>query len=503
MVIKIALLVLFFAVTIAVGVICSRRSVSVGDFVLGGRNVGPWLTAFAYGTSYFSAVVFIGYAGQFGWNFGISAAWIGIGNALLGSLLAWVVLGRRTRIMSKHLGSATMPEFFGKRYDSRMLKIVASVIVFVFLIPYSASVYKGLSGLFALSFNIPFTAVIIGMALITAIYVIAGGYMATAVNDLIQGFIMLVGMVLILRGVINGRGGFMEAIAALSRIPSADMPEMQGAFASMFGPKPMQLLSVLILTSVGTWGLPQMVAKFYAIKNEKSIKTGTIISTIFALIIAGGSYFMGGFGRLYYSADPVVFDDIVPQMLASALPDALIGVVLLLVLSASMSTLSSLVLTSSSTFVIDFIGGIFPNKLSDKHQKIAIKALCGVFIVISVLIAIRPNSLITTLMSISWGALAGAFLGPFLFGLFWKGTTKAGVWAAMIFGIAFVSINAFTHMMDATVCGAVAILSSFVIVPLVSLITPKMNRTTVDAAFSCYDVPAVVSSKHALSERDS
>ena len=502
MLIKILLLVLFFAVTITVGIVCSKRNVSVGDFVLGGRSVGPWLTAFAYGTSYFSAVVFVGYAGQFGWNFGISAAWIGIGNALLGSLLAWVVLGRRTRIMTKHLGSATMPEFFGRRYDSRALKIAASVLVFVFLVPYSASVYKGLSGLFALSFDIPFSAVMIGMAVITGIYVIVGGYMATAVNDLIQGFIMLVGIVLILRGVLNGQGGFSSAIEALSQIPASDTPALNGAYASMFGPKPLQLLSVLVLTSIGTWGLPQMVAKFYAIKNEASIKTGTVISTIFALIIAGGSYFMGGFGRLYYHADTVVYDEIVPTMLADALPDALMGVVLLLVMSASMSTLSSLVLTSSSTFVIDFIGGIFPNKLSPKAQKRAIKALCACFIVLSVLIAIRPNSLITSLMSISWGALAGAFLGPFLFGLFWKRTTKISVWATMIFGVGFVSANTVFGWMDPTVCGAIAILSSFVIVPLISLVTPKMKSEYVEDAFACYNVPSVVSQKHSLGNHE-
>jgi len=360
------------------------------------------------------------------------------------------------------------------------------VIVFVFLVPYSASVYKGLSGLFAMSFSIPFHVVIIVMALITGIYVIAGGYMATAINDLIQGFIMIVGMVLILRGVLNGQGGLIAAVHALSQIPSESNPEMQGAFASLFGPQPLQLLSVLILTSVGTWGLPQMVAKFYAIKNEQSIKTGTVISTIFALIIAGGSYFMGGFGRLYYHADKIMFDEIVPQMLSTALPDAMMGVVLLLVMSASMSTLSSLVLTSSSTFVIDFIGGILPGKLTEKKQKLTIKALCAFFILLSVIIAIRPNSLITTLMSISWGTLAGAFLGPFMYGLFWKGTTRSGVWAALVFGVGFVTANSFGHWMDATVCGAIAILASFMIVPVVSLITPKMKQETVDAAFSCY-----------------
>ena len=145
--IKIILLIIFFAVMAAVGIYSRRHVTSVDGFVLGGRSVGPWLTAFAYGTSYFSAVVFVGYAGQFGWKYGIASTWIGIGNALIGSLLAWVVLGRRTKVMTQHLGSRTMPDFFGERYKSKSLKITASVIVFVFLIPYTASVYNGLSRL--------------------------------------------------------------------------------------------------------------------------------------------------------------------------------------------------------------------------------------------------------------------------------------------------------------------------------------------------------------------
>ena len=139
MFIKIAMLIVFFAVMIAVGFVCRQKSDSVSGFVLGGRNVGPWLTAFAYGTSYFSAVIFIGYAGQFGWKYGVASTWIGLGNAFIGSLLAWVLLGRRTRLMTQQLGSATMPEYFGSRFGSEKLRTVASVIVFIFLIPYTAS----------------------------------------------------------------------------------------------------------------------------------------------------------------------------------------------------------------------------------------------------------------------------------------------------------------------------------------------------------------------------
>ena len=227
MVVKILILVVFFTVMILVGVNAKKKVTGVNDFVLGGRKIGPWMAAFSFGTSYFSAVVFIGYAGQFGWKFGIASTWIGIGNALIGSMLAWVILGRRTRVMTNHLSSSTMPDFFGKRYGSKALKIAASAIAFVFLIPYTASVYNGLSKLFGLAFDIPYEAVVIGMAVLTGVYVILGGYMASSMNDFIQGMIMLVGMVAVIASVITKQGGFTEALVKLSNVQgpeTADQP---------------------------------------------------------------------------------------------------------------------------------------------------------------------------------------------------------------------------------------------------------------------------------------
>ena len=348
---KLVILIIYFAVLIGIGLYCRKHATDVNGFVLGGRSVGPWLTAFAYGTSYFSAVVFVGYAGQFGWKYGIAATWAGIGNAIIGSLLAWVVLGRRTRIMSQHLDSATMPQYFGKRFGSNPLKIGASVIIFIFLIPYTASLYNGLSRLFGMAFNIDYSVCIIIMATLTAIYVIAGGYMATAINDFIQGIIMLFGIVAVIAAVIHSKGGFMSALQGLANVSDPAVSNTPGIFASFFGPDPFNLLCVVILTSLGTWGLPQMVQKFYAIDNEASIQKGTVISTIFALIVSGGCYFLGGFGRLFSDQIDVKangFDSIIPTMLSNLSP-ALIALVVILVLSASMSTLSSLVIASSST----------------------------------------------------------------------------------------------------------------------------------------------------------
>ena len=501
------LILLFFLVTAGIGIYSKKQAQSRDDFVLGGRRVGAWFSAFAYGTTYFSATIFVGYAGQFGHTFGISAFWIGIGNALIGSLLAWVLLGRRTRVMTGHLQASTMPEFFARRYDSKTLKILSSVIIVIFLIPYSDSVYKGLSELFAAAFGLPFVWCAVGMAVLTGIFVVAGGYMGTAVNNFIQAIIMLVGIVLIVCSVLSVNGGFMNSVAALSQVTSEAAPDFAGSFASMFGPDPLNLLSVVLLTSLGTLGLPQMVHKFYAIKDEAAIKKGTLISTAFALIVAGGSYFMGGFGRLFNTpvdeSGKVLFDQIVPSMLTEVLGDGsiLIGIVLIVVLSASMSTLASLALTASSTAVTDLFKSVRPMK-KEKTEVLLIRVLCALFIAVSLFLALAPSSMITNLMGISWGALAGSFLGPFLFGLFWKRTTKAAVFVSMACGVGLVTANLFLNFTTSSVAGAGAMLLSLVLVPLVSLMTKAPKKEVVEFAFSCYDRDVVVKTSSRLSGKE-
>ena len=508
--IKLSMLIAFFAVMVAVGLYCRRHATDVSGFVLGNRSVGPWLTAFAYGTSYFSAVVFVGYAGQFGWKYGIAATWAGLGNAFLGSLLAWAVLGRRTRVMTQHLDSATMPEFFGKRFDSRGLKLCASVIIFIFLIPYTASLYNGLSRLFAMAFEIDYSVCVIVMAVLTGVYVIAGGYMATAINDFIQGIIMLVGIVAVIAAVLNSQGGFMEALDGLGRVTDPEVSTTPGVFASFFGPDPVGLLGVVLLTSLGTWGLPQMVQKFYAIKSEKSINTGMVVSTAFAVVVAGGCYFLGGFGRLYADQIDVTrdgYDAIIPAML-SGLPTVLIAVVVILVLSASMSTLSSLVLASSSTLTLDFIKDLLIKDMDEKRQVRWMRGLVVVFIAISVVLAIlqyRSNvTFIAQLMGVSWGALAGAFLAPFLYGLYWKRTTKAACAASFLFSTVVMLANiglgsAFPALLQSPInCGAFCMLAGLVIVPAVSLVTKAPEKQRLEDIFTCYERTVVVTTRESI-----
>ncbi len=511
--IKITLLVIFFGVMIGIGLYCRRHATDVSGFALGGRSVGPWLTAFAYGTSYFSAVVFVGYAGQFGWKYGIAATWAGLGNAFIGSLLAWVVLGRRTRVMSQHLDSATMPEFFGKRFGSNALKLAASAIIFIFLIPYTASLYNGLSRLFGMAFDIDYSICVIVMAILTGIYVIAGGYMATAINDFIQGIIMLVGIAAVILAVLNSQGGFLASLEKLAQVQGDSA--IPGVYASFFGPDPVNLLGVVILTSLGTWGLPQMVQKFYAIKSEAAISKGTVISTAFALVVAGGCYFLGGFGRLFSDRIDIAvggYDSVIPTML-SGLPAILIAVVVILVLSASMSTLSSLVLASSSTLTLDFIKGNIIKDMDEKRQVKWMRGLVVVFIAISVVLALiqykSSVTFIAQLMGVSWGALAGAFLAPFLYGLYWKRTTKAACWVSFVFSTVFmlavispVKGNLPALLQSPINAGAFCMIVGLVIVPVVSLFTKAPDRKRLEDVFSCYERKVTVTVRDSIGEQE-
>ena len=510
---KLFLLILYFVVLTGIGFYCRKHATDVNGFVLGGRSVGPWLTAFAYGTSYFSAVVFVGYAGQFGWKYGIAATWAGLGNAFIGSLLAWVVLGRRTRVMSQHLDSATMPEFFGKRFGSNALKLAASAIIFIFLIPYTASLYNGLSRLFGMAFDIDYSICVIVMAILTGIYVIAGGYMATAINDFIQGIIMLVGIAAVILAVLNSQGGFLASLEKLAQVQGDSA--IPGVYASFFGPDPVNLLGVVILTSLGTWGLPQMVQKFYAIKSEAAISKGTVISTVFALVVSGGCYFLGGFGRLFSDRIDIAangYDSVIPTML-SGLPAILIAVVVILVLSASMSTLSSLVLASSSTLTLDFIKGNIIKDMDEKRQVRWMRGLVVVFIAISVVLALiqykSSVTFIAQLMGVSWGALAGAFLAPFLYGLYWKRTTKAACWVSFVFSTVFmlavispVKGNLPALLQSPINAGAFCMIVGLAVVPVVSLFTKAPDRKRLEDVFSCYERKVTVTVRDSIGEQE-
>ncbi|OHB55321.1 MAG: sodium transporter [Planctomycetes bacterium GWF2_50_10] len=508
---SIVLLVVFLAGMIGIGIWGMRKTATLNDFFLGGRSVGPWVSAFAYGTTYFSAVLFVGFGGAIGWGDGLKGLWIAFGNAIFGTLLAWFVLGRRTRTMTQRLDAMTMPEFLQERFDSKYIKMFAATIIFVFLVPYSAGVFKGLGYLFEANFHITYDTALLIMIAITGIYLILGGYFAVTLTDFIQGIIMIFGAILMVIVLTNKAseiagtqggltGGTTAATQAyqqwLSTIPAAKQPSMYYLGALVF------------MTSFGVWGMPQMVQKFYAIKDESVITKAAILTTLFSIIITFAAYYTGALSHVFFTsasipmmADPTKgpnFDVVIPTLLTQYLPEVLMGVILLLILSASMSTLSSLVLVSASSVAIDLYKGHINPKMSKEASLFMMRFLSAVFVALSYFVAKSKNDLIVQLMALSWGAVAGAFAAPFFYGLYWKRATHSGIVAGMISGVA-VSIFLYYRTGEAlpllkdfyAFCGpkmgpfsaSIGIFLPFIVVPVVSMFTKPVSKETLDRAF--------------------
>ncbi len=435
MVLDYIILVLYALGMVGIAIYTRNRSKSVNDFLLAGKKgLNGWMSAFAYGTTYFSAVIFIGYAGKFGSQYGLASVWIGVGNAILGSLFAWLVLAKRTKTMTARLSSKTMPDFFEKRYGSSRLKFVSAVIIFVFLIPYSASVYNGLSSLFTIVFNIDGWVIMVALATLTALYLFFGGYFATALSDFIQGIIMLVGVVAMVLCFMNYETISWD-LTLLTTSDELGWFTFSSSNTGLYG-NTMSLISLILLTSFGVWALPQTIHKYYAIRDDKAIMQGTIVSTAFALIIGFGAYFTGALSAFFPALSGVGADNIVPNMLKIVIPSGLIGLISVLILSASMSTLSSVSLASASVVAVDLYKGAIDKNASDKKVNITMKLLCLFFIAVSVALAILNEvfhvSTIAYLMGLSWGTLAGCFIGPYVLGLLWKKVSRPAVWASII-----------------------------------------------------------------------
>ena len=498
------ILALYALGMVAIAFYTRKRSGSVNDFLLAGKKgLNGWMTAFAYGTTYFSAVIFIGYAGKFGSQYGLASAWIGIGNAIIGSLFAWMVLAKRTKTMTRRLSSKTMPEFFEKRYGSKRLKLTSAVIIFLFLIPYSASVYNGLSSLFQIVFKIDGWVIMLALAALTALYLFFGGYFATALSDFIQGIIMLVGVAAMVICFLNHEN-IQWNLTELVTSTELGWFTFKSSNTGLYG-NTMSLISLILLTSFGVWALPQTVHKYYAVRDDKAIVQGTVVSTLFALIIGFGAYFTGALSY-FFDLGGVPSDSVIPTMIQLVIPTGLVGLLAVLILSASMSTLSSVSLASASVVAVDLYKGKINVNADDKQVNVVMKILCLVFVLISVALAILNEkfhvSAIAYLMGLSWGVLAGCFIGPFVLGLLWKKVTKPAVWSSIIGSLVLTALLIVVFGYDSNgwscgfskalqsgigcspMIGVICMAYSLIVTAVVSLFTKAPEKEIIDGAFA-------------------
>ena len=476
MVIKLIVIALYAAMIIIIGIIGLRKTRSFNDFFLGGGNIGPWMTAFSYGTAYFSAVLFIGFAGKIGWNFGYSGLWIALFNALVGVLLVWGVFGWKIKQISITYNVSTMSEYLEKRYKSPFLKLSGSFVIFIFMIPYSAAVFMGLSYLFTSNFNLEYWHALFFIGIFTASYIVLGGYKSMAMIDMIFGIIMTGGVIILYFSTVDAGGGMTMITNTLHAIE----PKLTQAVGP---PGLWPLFSLIFLTSVAPFAMPQLVQKFYAIRDKRSIRIGMIASTFFALLIGGVAYYIGSTTRIFLSPEDAgfahifnegvpIYDRLMPELLAKVIPESLSVIILLLILSASMSTLAALVLISSSALTKDFYHGFINKNASDKRLTRLMRYASAFFVLLSVMLAWLDLDSIVAILGISWGALGSFFLGPFIWGILWKKSNKTGALASAFLGLACCLVLYATGMSSPS-AGTIGMMVSLALNPVVSLLSGK------------------------------
>lgn len=490
-----------------IGITQGKKAKSIADLTVGGRNAGAWLSALSYGTAYFSAVMFVGYAGGTGKGFALWGVLAGLGNAVFGSWLAWKVLARRTRDASARLKLKTMPQYLDARYTSSSMKLFACLVIFIFLIPYSASVYNGLASVAEVLLGIDAGICKIIIAVVAVLLLVFGGYLVQARADFMQGIVMMVGVTLLIVCVVrcSAVGGFEGLKEYVSEFGSGNaVPSATNGLPKLNTSQWISLWATVLMTSFGTWGLPQMVQKYFGIKDDAQAKKGITISTFFAVLVAGGGYFIGSLCYRYtdvfaqqnlaITGDGAMAQDyIVPHMLANSnIPDVLLGVVLVLLIAASVSTLCSVTLTASSTLTIDFIKH-FKKDLSEKKSSFTIKALCVIFVLCSYVIA-NSDTPILDMMSYSWGIISGSFLAPYVISLYWKKMNTKGAWAGILGGFIIAFIPGAAKVISGFVANdtliwlagkgpvfaCIAMVASIILCVGVSAVTKPTNRAETD-----------------------
>lgn len=425
MLVYVIVLVVYLGLLVAIGVVTSGRSRNAGDFAIGGRSVGPWVTALSFVAAYYSSVVIIG-GGAFGWKFGLSTLWVGAGNVLIGTTLAWIILGRRIRRFTENLDAMTLPGFFSGRYASPETRIFSAAATALFLIIYNVSVLKGMANSFEVLMDLPYWAGVVISGTVILFYTAVGGYLAVVYTSFVQALVMIAALVLLTFMSLQKVGG-MAALADKLNTVDPGLVNTPGVWGWA------GLISFTLIVSLGTWGMPQLLVRFYSIKNDKMLRLGTVIVTIGASV-ALLPYLNGAVARvLVPQLDSA--DQAIPALTALVLNDWGGALFLAGVVAAGMSTFAGVLIIISSSMVRDvWITGL-GRQLTPGAELKANRIMSLAVGLISLLIALKPPALVLVLTAFSWAVIASTNLWPLLFGLYWKRTSAKATFWSMIAGV--------------------------------------------------------------------
>lgn len=396
------------------------------DFIIGGRRIGPWVTALSFIAVYYSSVLIIG-GGGFGYKFGMATIWIGAINVLVGSALCWIVMGRRVRLFSERMGVSTISGFFAKRYNSPEAGIFSAAIIFLFLIIYNVSVVKGMANSFQVLMDLPYWGGVLLSGLVIIFYVVLGGYFAVVWTGFIQAWVMIFSLLLLTFRTLQAVGGFevaMERLAAMG--PGyVDTPGVWGWAG---------LVSFCLVVSLGVWGMPQLIIRFYSVKDTKTFRLGTVIVTVGAAV-ALIPYMNGAFARLLFPdlGNP---DLAIPTLSKSVLSPLGAAILLAGVVAAGMSTFAGVLIIVSSSLVRDIYRNGLGKKMTGRQEIFANRVVSAAVGLISLAIALRPPALILVLTGFAWAVIASTNLWPLLFGIYWKRASRLAAFLSMVAGSA-------------------------------------------------------------------
>lgn len=464
MTVYVLVLVVYLGALAAIGVVLSGRSRSAGDFAIGGRGVGPWVTALSFVAAYYSSVVIIG-GGAFGYKYGLATLWVGAGNVLVGTTLAWIVLGRRVRRFTENLDAVTMPGFFAGRYGSGPVRIFSAAATGLFLIIYNVSVLKGMANTFEVLMELPYWAGVLISGLVILFYTAVGGYLAVVWTSMVQALVMIAALTLLTFMSLQKVGGMGALVDKLGTVdPGLVATPGVWGWAG--------LISFTLIVSLGTWGMPQLVVRFYSIKSATMLRMGTVIVTIGASV-ALLPYFAGAVARavLEKPLGPDEADQAIPELTQLVLNDWGGALFLAGVVAAGMSTFAGVLIIISSSMVRDvWIRGL-GRDLSPAAELTANRVMSLAVGVVSLLIALKPPALVLVLTAFSWAVIASTNLWPLLFGVYWRRTSPRATLASMIAGVASALIwQAWPHLGLPTLPPSVAGIHGFVVGTSVGLV---------------------------------
>jgi len=427
----------YMVILIAIGIISARKVKTIEDYYVAGRNIGPALLGVHYGTVYFSSVLMIG-GGAYAYRFGLATLWIAVGNTVLGAFLPFLLFGGRIRSFSEVLGALTLPDFFRERYQSRFLHVWTSVLTVVFMTVYLVSVFMGVSYIFNVTMGLSYEVSLLITALIVGFYLAVGGTVACVWNDFIQGTVMALGTLFLTYMVISHGGGIQNITQGLADIDPGlvSFPGVWGFWG---------LFSYLMVTSVGPWGLPQSLTRFYMMRDPKVVRWAIVFATVFCIAMTTCSYFNGAAARFAFQQGGVEipllpsgrpdYDIVIPKLIMLVLPTFIAAVYLSAVIAASQSTADAVILMASFGLARDLYHKLL-NPEADDEAILRLSKICtaGVTLAGLVLAYFRPK-MILDLAMMAWAALSAAIMAPFLYSLFWRRVTRTAA--------VFTSVTAF------------------------------------------------------------